>query len=173
MADNFQAFSLKDKQYTEQKQCYHLRVQCIFCTKISRFIAFVCWSSQLYQFSLWIFAFCDLGLGFFVVFFEEVKICISCGQCQPNTIWQAEPDSYNTNCALPPALLVLLYPCWLLPGMDFKLSSDKNPECQTCRMSFPLSFTRDILNCCLLPVPQNFFFSSVWMHVCEELYLIS
>lgn len=36
------------------------------------------------------------------------------------------------------------YWCYWLPCMDFRLSSDKNPECQTCRMSFPLSITSGI-----------------------------
>lgn len=62
--------------------------------------------------------------------------------------------------------------------MGFKLSDDKHPECQTCSRSFPficfqcyLEKVQQYLNGCLLPRPQTFFFSFVWMHVCEEGYL--
>lgn len=96
---------------------------------------------------------------------------------QTHTMLKPTQPQYNTEYALPPALLLVLYPCWI-PCMDFKLPRDKNPECQTCRMSFPLSVTSGIWRSApvfeLLPSSRaTGFFIFLWMHVCEELYLMS
>lgn len=131
----------------------------------------MCWSSQLYSFSPQIF--CLLGFLFFPpskkLYFLWLVL-----------IWNhlvGWARLIHTNYALSPALLVLLYPWWLVPCMDFKLSGDKNPECQMCRRSSPLSVTygiwRSALIFELLPSSRATDFSSVWIHVCEELYVLS
>lgn len=106
--------------------------------------------------------------------------CRHAGLCQvhgrdvlsPFLFWKSQ----RANFCLPQAVSVH----WAC--MSFKLFGDKHPECQTCSRSFPfihfqcyLEKAHQYLICCHLPRPQTFFFSSVWMHVCEEcnLYLTS